>query len=66
MPVERELEFRQLQDSHIESIAKDLEFEDNDKFKLIDGLVYRKGPDKSRFVVPAAMTTQIIRIYHDK
>lgn len=32
LPIERELEFRQLQDPRIKSIAEDLEFNDNDKF----------------------------------
>jgi len=55
MPIERELEFKQLQDSRLNEIAEKLEFEDNDKFELLDDLVYKKGPDKSRFVVPEAM-----------
>jgi len=42
MPLERELEFRQIADPKLKQISEDLEFNDNDKFKLIDGLVYRK------------------------
>jgi len=33
---------------------------------LLDGLVYKKGPDKSRFVVPEAMIRNIIKVYYDK
>lgn len=66
LPLERELEFRQLQDARISQIAMELEYEDNSKFKLIDGLVYRKAEDRGRFVIPEAMTQAIIRIYHDE
>lgn len=65
LPVERELEFRQLQDHCLKEIANELEYNDRDKFELIDGLVYRKGQDRSRFVVPESMINNIIRIYHD-
>lgn len=42
LPLERELEFMQLQDSRLREIAHELEFSDNPKFELIDGL-YTKG-----------------------
>lgn len=66
LPLERELEYRQLQDDRISQIAGELEFEDNVKFRLIDGLVYRKGEDRDRFVIPDQMIHSIIRIYHDE
>ncbi|KMQ89733.1 hypothetical protein RF55_10607 [Lasius niger] len=66
LPLEKELEYRQLQDPKLKFIAKDLEYESHEKFDLIEGLVYRKGPDKPRFVVPDSMIRDIIRIYHDK
>lgn len=50
LPLEKELEYRQLQDPKLKFIAKDLEYESHEKFDLIEGLVYRKGPDKPRFV----------------
>lgn len=64
--IERELQIRQLQDPRIEQVSKELEFNDNDKFELIDGLVYRKGTDRPRFVVPDAMISNIICIHHDE
>jgi len=63
LPLEKELVYRHLQDSKIKVIAKELETQDLDKFELIEGLVYRKGPDKPRFV---AMISNIIRIHHDE
>jgi len=43
-----------------------LELKDDDKFQLIEGLVYTRDSDRPRFVVPNAMINNIIRIYHDK
>jgi len=65
LPLEKELQYRQLQDLHIQKIAQELEQSEHDKFTLCDGLVYRKGSDKSRFLVPETMIFHIIRIYHD-
>lgn len=65
-PIERELEFRQLQDAKLKEIANELEYNDSEKFELIQGLVYRKGADRPRFVVPDAMLNNIIRIHHDQ
>jgi len=39
LPFERELEFRQLSYPRTLEISKELEFKDNDKFPLVDGLV---------------------------
>lgn len=63
--LERELELRQLQDAQIERIANELEFDDHDKFRLIDGLVFRKGIDRDRFVVPESMIKSVLKIHHD-
>lgn len=63
--LEKELQYRQLQDPKLKSIAKDLQFEVHEKFELIENLVFRKGLDKPRFV-PAVMIINIIRIYHDE
>lgn len=65
MPLEKELEFKQLQDLKLKSIAENLEFSDNKKFQLIEGLVFKKCSDKPRFVIPESMVTNIIRIYHE-
>lgn len=59
------MEYRQLQDSNLNVIAQGIAETDNDKFKLIDGLIYKKSPDKPRFVVPELMVNNIIRVYHD-
>ncbi|KMQ93366.1 reverse transcriptase [Lasius niger] len=65
MPLKKELQFRQLQDPKLKDLSQKLEFKDYDKFELIDGLVFKKGTKKSRFVVPEAMISNIIRYYHD-
>lgn len=66
LPLERVLEFRQLQNPRLLSIAEELEKEDSDKFELIERLIYRKAIDKPRFVVPESMVNNIIRVYHDE
>jgi hypothetical protein len=69
LPVERELEFRQLQDARLKEIAVSLEYGESDlanKFELIDGLVYRKSLDRARFAIPESMVNNIIRRYHDE
>ncbi|XP_067212248.1 uncharacterized protein [Linepithema humile] len=65
LSLERELELKQLLDPRLREIAKQLEFSDNEKFELIEGLVYRKGPDKPRFAVPEPMIDNVIRVYHN-
>lgn len=65
LPLERELEFKQLQDPRLKSIVESLEFKDHEKFELIDSLVYRKCHDKSRFVIPDSLISNVIRAYHD-
>lgn len=65
LPLERELEFRQLLDPRIKEIAGELEFNDNPKFLLINGLVYRKCEDNPKFVVPESMVVNVLRAYHD-
>lgn len=66
LPLKRELEYKQLQDQKLKSLAEELEFRDDEKFQLIEGLVYTKDSDRPRFVIPDAMVNNIIRIYHDK
>jgi len=65
LPLERELEFRQLADPGIHEIAKELEMRDNDRFNLIDGLVYRRENEHMKFVVPESMIMSILRAHHD-
>jgi len=64
LPLEKELEYRQLQDPRLKFLARDLEYENHEKFDLIEGLVFRKGIDK--FVIPESMIMNILRIYHDE
>lgn len=66
LPLERELEFRQLQDPHLLQIANHLEFAEDERFQLIDGLLYRKGQERSHFVISDSMVNNVIRIYHDE
>jgi len=39
--------------------------EEDERFTLVDALVYRKVEDSFRFMVPKTMAHNIIRIYHD-
>lgn len=64
-PIEREHEYKQLNDPRLKTIAESLELEDHEKFELIDGLVFRKGVDKPRFAIPESMIVNVIRAYHD-
>jgi len=64
--LDKELQFRQLKDSHLQSIAQHLEKSDDEKYTLVNGLVFKKDPDKPKFVVPEAMITSVIRLYHDE
>ncbi|XP_071628367.1 uncharacterized protein [Temnothorax longispinosus] len=52
IPLEKELQYRQLQDPKLKLIAEKLEQEESDEFELIDGLVFKKGIYRHRFVVP--------------
>jgi len=63
-PLEKELTYRQLQDSKLKQISHQLETGDHDKYSLIEGLIYRKCLDKPRFVIPESMINDIIRTYH--
>lgn len=64
-PLEKELEFRQLADPRIQKISRSLEYEDSDRFALVDGLLYRKDGDNLKFVVPDAMIHNLLRAHHD-
>jgi len=65
VPLERELELRQLADPQIQEIANKLEFCDDEKFSLVNGLVYRRDHDNLKFVVSDAMVHTLLRTYHD-
>jgi len=65
LPLERELELRQLVNPVIKQISTDLEFNDNEKFKLIEGLVYRKVGENHKFYVPDQMIPSLLRAHHD-
>lgn len=67
LPLERELEMRQFIDPKLREISRELEFGDNynNKFDLVDGLVYRRDGEKLRFAVPDPMVDSLLRVYHD-
>lgn len=65
IPLERQLELKQLIDPYLKNVARKLELAEDDKFALLDGLIFRKGTDRPRFAVPEAMVTNVIRVYHD-
>lgn len=52
IPLEKELQYRQLQDVNLKHLAEELKKKDHDEYDLIDGLVFKKGSYKNRFVVP--------------
>lgn len=54
--------YKQLADSKIKELAKDLETEDHKYFVLINGLVFRKFQDKHLFVVPDNMNNSVIKV----
>jgi len=64
MPLERELEFRQITDPKLKQISEDLEF-NNDKFSLVNSLVYRKCGIDIKFAIPDAMIASVLRVHHD-
>jgi len=47
MPLEKELQYKQLQDPKFKDLSTKLEREDYHKFKLLDGLIFRKGLETS-------------------
>jgi len=54
LPLEKKLEFRQLAGPEVRKISADLELNENDRFKLIDGLVYKKVGEDYKFYIPEA------------
>lgn len=66
LPLERELELRQLTDPKILNLSQELELKEDPKFLLIDGLVYRRHGNQKRFVVPDSMMTSVLRAHHDE
>jgi len=58
--LERELEYKQLLDTKLKTIAEEFEFFDHEKFELIDDFIFRKYTDKSRFIIPDSMINNII------
>lgn len=65
MPLEKEFQYRQLQDPKLKLIAESLSHEEHEKFELFDDLVYRKDTRTSRlyrnkrFKILSAITTTI-------
>jgi len=67
MPLEKELQYRQLADRNLQKIVtKVTSNSENTRYRLIDGLLFRVYNDKPLFVVPESMVNQIIRLYHDE
>lgn len=65
MPLEKEIQFRQLEDSKLKVLAEKLESEEDENYEFINGLVFKKSTHKSRFVIPAVMINKILPLYHD-
>jgi len=58
--LKKELQYKQLQDPKFKDLSTKLEREDHHKFELLNGLIFRKGPDKPRFSMPDSMINNII------
>ncbi|XP_071570613.1 uncharacterized protein [Temnothorax nylanderi] len=68
LPLERELEFKQLRDHRSKEIAEKLEFEDNDKLELIDGLVPGIAMESSHLITGVGVIkdgTNLKHVYND-
>lgn len=65
MPLQKELQLRQLQHSKIKLIVERLTQNEDRKFELFNGLVYKKNSSSPQFVVPEQMVHNIIKYYHD-
>jgi len=63
MPVKRKLQYQQLQDPKFRN--QSTKQEDYHKFELLNGLNFKKDPDKPRFTVPSSMINSIIRVYNN-
>lgn len=64
--IEVELMLRQFSDERLRSLAESLEYKENKRFVLENGVVYRVVSDKLLFVVPECMIGNVIRVYHDE
>lgn len=62
LPFESELEFRQLNDPRIKEISENLEYKEDNKFDMINGLIYRKDGENRKFVVPESMVKCFVSI----
>jgi len=65
LPIERKLEYLQLADPELRKISRKLELEEDERYALMDGLVYRKVEKNLRFVIPETMVHSVLKIYHD-
>jgi len=62
--LKRKLQYKQLQDPKFRDPSIKFKRKDHYKFELLDGLNFRKGPNKFRFTVPDSMVNSIIRVYY--
>jgi len=65
LPLERELEFRQLADPRIQEISRDLELKDSDRFTLAD-IDTALDTERVRARDSASTATELIRAYNKK
>jgi len=59
MPLERELQYKQLQNPKFRNPSTKFKREDHHKFELLYGLSFRKDPDKLQFAVPDSINNII-------
>jgi len=57
LPIERKLEYLQLADIELRKISRRLELEEDERYSLVDGLVYQKVEGHLRFVIPETIGT---------
>lgn len=63
---EEELMHRQLSDEHLRALAENLEFKENKRFALENGIIYCVIENRLLFAVPSVTVNNVIRVYHDE
>lgn len=64
--LEQALIYKQLKDSVIQKISKELENSESSEYEMRNGVVYKKKKDNILFYVPESMEYQIIHSCHDE
>jgi len=52
-------------DTKLKQISEELEFDDSDKFALVNELIYKKCNSDLKFAVPDMIVSSVLRAHHD-